>query len=319
MEDMKIAILDSGTLGDDLDFSIFEKFGRVEEYKMTDERQVQFRAMDVDIIIVNKVKLNAKTLGRAERLKLICVTATGYDNVDLDYCRGRGIAVCNVKGYSTDSVAQLTMSMALSLATNLSQFHNYVKSREYSMSGIQNHLTPVFHELSGMTWGVVGLGGIGKKVAQLATAFGCEVLCFKRSSEPGYKCVSLEELCEKSDIISIHLPLTDKTRNIINADMIGRMKQSAIVINVARGAVTDEAALAEAVESKKIGGLGVDVYSKEPMELTSPYIRLLDNPNVILTPHMAWGAYESRVRCMEEIVGNIEVFLHGGRRNRVEL
>lgn len=319
MQDINIAILDAATLGDDIDFSLFEKIGHTDVYGRTDSRQVRFRIMDADVVIVNKIKLDRSNLQGAKRLKLICVTATGFDNIDVLYCRDNGIAVCNVRGYSTDSVAQVTSAMALSLVNHLSEFDRYVKNMQYTKSGLQNHVKPVFHELSSMTWGIVGLGTIGERVAEIANTFGCSVLAFKRRRDPMYNCVTLEELCKKSDIISIHLPLSDNTRNIINDDMISLMKPNAIVINAARGAVVDEAALTRAVAENRIGGLGVDVYSAEPMAEDSPYIQILDRPNVIFTPHMAWGAYESRVRCMEEIAENIESFFKGKKRNRVEL
>lgn len=315
---MNLVILDAGTLGDDINFELFEEFGEIEMYKMTDERQVRFRVMDADVIIVNKIKLNEKTLGDAKRLKLICVTATGFDNIDLDYCRRRSIAVCNVKGYSTESVAQVTAAMALSLVNGLPQYDKYVKDYSYSKSGVQNHLSPVFHEMSSMTWGVVGLGGIGTRVADIAKSFGCNVLAFKRRNDPLYKCVDLHRLVKESDIISVHLPLSDKTKGIISRDIISEMKKGVIFINVARGAVADEAALAEAVEDGRIGGLGIDVYSEEPMSNTSPYMSIMDRPNVIFTPHMAWGAYEARVRCMEEIKENIKAYMRGRKRNRVD-
>lgn len=315
---MNLVILDAGTLGDDINFELFEEFGEIEMYKMTDERQVRFRVMDADVIIVNKIKLNEKTLGDAKRLKLICVTATGFDNIDLDYCRRRSIAVCNVKGYSTESVAQVTAAMALSLVNGLPQYDKYVKDYSYSKSGVQNHLSPVFHEMSSMTWGVVGLGGIGTRVADIAKSFGCNVLAFKRRNDPLYKCVDLHRLVKESDIISVHLPLSDKTKGIISRDIISEMKKGVIFINVARGAVADEAALAEAVADGRIGGLGIDVYSEEPMSNTSPYMSIMDRPNVIFTPHMAWGAYEARVRCMEEIKENIKAYMRGRKRNRVD-
>ena len=318
MNKINIAVLDASTLGSDIDFSVFERFGKVEVYLRTDERQIRFRIMDADVIIANKIKLNSKTLAGAKKLKLICVTATGYDNVDLSYCRMAGIAVCNVRGYSTESVAQITAAMALSLVNNIQRYDRYVKDYSYTQSGVENHLEPVFHEMSSLTWGIVGLGGIGESVANIAESFGCRVLAFKRRPDSLYECVPLEELCRRSDIISIHLPLTSQTRNIIDSEMIACMKPSAVVINVARGAVADEAALVNAMAEGRIAGLGIDVYSEEPLWATSPYIRLMDMPNVIFTPHMAWGAYEARVRCMDEIAKNIEAFLRGRRRNRVE-
>ncbi len=316
---MNIAILDAATLGGDIDFSLFNTFGGVAVYERTAPDQVAQRIDGCDIVIVNKIKLGEHNLADAKRLKLICVTATGYDNIDVEYCKNSSIAVCNVKGYSTESVTQLTLSMALSLATHIKQFDDYVKSGEYTKSGVQNHLTPVFGEIAGKTWGIAGLGAIGRRVAAAAETLGCRVLAYKRVMCDDYECVPLSELCERSDIISIHLPLSESTRGIIGKEMIAKMKPGAIVINVSRGAVADEAALANAIKEGRIGGLCVDVYSVEPMAADSPYNEILDDPNVILTPHMAWGAYESRVRCMEEIALNIDAFINNRIRNRVEI
>lgn len=318
MENLHIVILDAGTLGSDMTFDLFEKFGRVSVYGFTPNDCVNDRIADADVIIVNKIKMNEANLCGAKKLKLICVTATGYDNIDIKYCKKHGIGVCNVRGYSTESVAQITVAMALSLTNNIKQFDNYVKSGKYSKSGSQNRVEPIFHEMSTMTWGVVGLGEIGKRTAQIAKMLGCRVVGFKRTPDPDYECVDIDTLCEISDIISVHLPLTDATKGIINKDRIEKMKQTAIVINVARGAVVDESALAEALINGKIGGLGIDVYSAEPMKENSPYCKIVDCDNVIMTPHMAWGAYEARVRCMEEIARNIQTFYDGGIRNRVD-
>ena len=316
---LNIAVLDAGTLGADIDLSMFDRFGKVEVYEKTDRRQIRFRVMDADVVIANKLPLNEETLGQAKQLKLICVTATGYDNVDLDYCRRRGIGVCNVRGYSSESVAQVTMSMALALVNNLKAYNRYVCDGRYTKSGRENSVSPVFHELSTLTWGIVGLGAIGKCVAQMARGLGFNVIAYNRTTDPLYNCVDLETLCERADVISIHLPLTDATRGIMGEDLIGKMKKSAIVINVARGAVVCEEALANAVATGKIAGLGVDVYNGEPMAEDSPYTRVKDMDNVILTPHMAWATYEARIRCMREIAENIDAFLKGGKRNRVDI
>ncbi|MCH5210226.1 MAG: hydroxyacid dehydrogenase [Oscillospiraceae bacterium] len=317
---MKIVILDAKTLGDDIEFSQFEKFGEVAVYQTTSPMQLEERIKDAEVIILNKIKLNASNLENAKKLKLICVTATGYDNIDVNYCWRREIGVCNVKGYSTDSVAQLTASMALSLMTHLSEFDAYVKSGRYTAGGVQNHLKPYFHEMTGKTWGIVGLGNIGSRVARIANILGCKVIVKPhRRKQEGIDCVSFEELCEKSDIISVHVPLSSETKGMIDKKHIDMMKDGVIFINVSRGAVADEEALVSAFESGKIGGLGIDVYSEEPMTSESPYNRILDKKNVIFTPHMAWGAYEARRRCMDEIFKNIETFLMGGRRNRVDV
>ena len=315
---MKIVMLDTATLGSDMEFSVLKKYGEVTEYPQTTPENAAERIETADVVILNKVKANEESLKKAKSLKLICVTATGFDNVDLDYCRKNGIAVCNVKGYSTDSVAQLTAATALSLVTHLPSFDKYVKDRSYTKNGLHNCLTPVFHEISGMTWGIVGMGEIGRKTAQIAKAFGAGVIAYSRTARDDAEYTDIEDLCRRSDIISLHVPLNEGTKNLISRERIALMKKSAVLINAARGAVMDEKAAADAIIENKIGGLGVDVFSTEPMQSDSPYNRLLDRDNVILTPHMAWGAYEARRRCIEEIAENINAFFNTGeRRNRV--
>ncbi len=316
---MKLTLLDAKTLGDDINFGTLHALGEVVSYDGTKEEEVESHIADSDVVIVNKVKLNEKTLQNVKNLKLICISATGFDNVDLDYCRKRGIAVTNVVGYSTHSVAQLTLSMALSLSTNLPQFTDFVNDGSYTKSGVANRLTPVYHELNGKTWGVVGLGNIGKQVARVAEAMGLNVIAFKRTPDNAYPCVTLDELFSKSDIISIHLPLNDETRGIIGKNLIAKMKKNAILINVARGAVTDETALADAILENRIGGLGVDVYTEEPFSENHPFSSILNHENVCLTPHMAWGAFEARQRCLDEIAENIKSFTRGEFRNRLEI
>ena len=316
---MKITILDSATLGSDLTLNMFDELGTVCVYPSTSHELVAERITDSDIIIVNKIVLNESNLQYADSLKLICVTATGYDNIDISYCKSRGIAVCNVAGYSSESVALVTAALVTSLNAHLTEYRRHCVCGEYTRLGVQNHLVPVYHELSSMTWGIVGLGNIGRRVMDIARAFGANVIVCKRTPEDGIKCVDIDTLCSTADIITIHTPLNDSTRNLINKDRIASMKNNVIVVNTARGAVVDEAALAEAVKQSRIGGIGVDVYSLEPYPSDSPYAAIADMDNVILTPHMAWGAYESRVRCMNEIVFNIKAFLKGETRNRVDI
>ena len=316
---MKICVLDAATIGQDVSPKILSLPGDTEVFQTSNDTEVIERIKECDVAVLNKVKLNRENLKYARNLKLICVLATGFDNIDIPYCKERGIAVCNVCGYSTDSVAQLTLSMALSLCTNLSQFNSYVKSSEYTKSGIANHLTPTFHELAGKTWGVIGLGNIGKKVARIASAMGCNILAYKRTLDTEFTCCDLETICEKSDIISVHLPLSDETRGIISRGLIGKMKKTAVFINVARGAVTDESALADAIKNGMLGGIGVDVYSAEPFPKNHPFNAIMQLDNVCLTPHMAWGAYEARVRCVEEVAENIKAFFEGKIRNRVDI
>lgn len=314
---MKISVLDVDTLGDDLDLTPINELGDVTVYPLTLQEDVIDRIKDAEVLVLNKVKLNRENLPYAKNLKLVCITATGFDNVDIDYCREHNIGVCNVAGYSTDSVVQLTLSMAFSLANNLLSFDNYVKSGRYTKSGIFNHLKPVFHEMSQMTWGVVGLGSIGTRVARIAKELGCRVLATKRNPTEEFECVDIDTLCQKSDIITLHTPLNDETFHLINSKRLAMMKKNVILINVARGAVVDEAAVVDAVINKQIAALGVDVYSTEPMQQDSPYQKLLGLDNVIFTPHMAWGAYEARQRCVDEVAKNIQSFQNGEKRSRI--
>lgn len=316
---MKISVLDASTLGADISYDSLEQLGKTIIFENTSPDEVSKNIADSDIVIVNKIKLNESNLVNASNLKLICVAATGFDNIDIAYCKSRGIGVCNVVGYSTNSVAQVTLAMVLSLSTRLPAYTNFVNSGEYTKSGIANKLTPVYHELAGKVWGIVGLGNIGKQVGNVAKAMGCRVISFKRTPDREFPCCNLSYLFQHADIISIHLPLTEDTKGIISKELIDTMKPDAIIINVARGAVTDEAALADAILEHRIGGLGVDVYAEEPFSEMHPFQKILGHPNVCFTPHMAWGAYESRCRCLEEIVLNIKSYFDGETRNRLDI
>lgn len=314
---MKIAILDKSTLGADIDLSPIRALGETEEYETTTSGEIAERIKSAEVVIVNKIKLNESNLANAKELKLICVAATGYDNIDTAYCKQNAIAVCNVPGYSTNSVAQVSVAMALYLVNKLGEYRNFVNSGEYTASGVANRLTPVYHELCGMTWGVVGGGGIGTRVAEIARALGCNVLVCRRKNEGEFPLADIDTLIEKSDIISLHIPLSESTKNLINKERIAKMKETAILINTARGAVTDEKALAEAVKQGRIGGLGIDVYSVEPFGEEHPFNDLLSLENVCLTPHMAWGSFESRTRCVEKIAENIKCFTLNKNNNRI--
>ena len=267
-------------------------------------------------MILNKIKLGKNELDRAQNLKLVCETATGYDNIDVACCERKNIAVSNVVGYSTDSVAQLTAALVLELVLHLKSYTDYVRSGDYTRSGVANKLFPAFCEMSGKTWGIVGMGNIGAKVAKIAEAFGCRVIYTRRSADKA--AVSLDELMSEADIITVHLPLSEQTRGIIGREKIAMMKKSAVIVNVARGAVIDEEALCDAVENGRIAGAAADVYSKEPFDENHCYNRIMHMDNFVLTPHMAWGAVEARKRCMDEIYKNIEAFCAGNRRNRVD-
>ncbi len=316
---MKIAVLDADTLGADLSLAPLEQIGECRVYGSTAPEAVAERIADCDVVIINKIKLNESNLCNAEKLRLICVAATGYDNIDISYCRNAGIAVCNVEGYSSHSVAQVTVSMVLSLANRLNEYNTFVKDGSYSESGTANKLTPVYHELYGKTWGILGFGNIGKEVGNIARALGCRLIVCKRKPLEGYRCVDIDTLCAEADIITIHTPLNDCTRNLINESRLSMMKKDVILVNAARGAVTDEAAVADAVEKGRIGAFGTDVYSVEPFDKEHPFYRIRNLPNVLLTPHMAWGAYEARNRCINEIILNIKDFFGGGTKGRIDL
>lgn len=316
---MKIVMLDAATLGDDIGFDAIESIGELTVYKTTVPEQIPERIKNADVIVLNKLKLGAHNLGGTENLKLICVTATGYDNIDTDYCRKRGIGVANIVGYSTNSVAQLTIALALELVMRLPVYTKFVRSGEYTRSGVANRLEPAFCELAGKTWGIVGMGNIGKKVAKIAEAFGCRVICTKRKPEQGLTVVSLDELMRTADVISVHLPLSNETKGLISRELLSLMKPTAVIVNAARGAVFDEAALAELIENGSIAGAASDVYSTEPFGEEHPFYKIKDRENFVLTPHMAWGALEARMRCIDEVAANIRAYYAGEIRNRVEL
>ena len=315
---MRIVVLDAATLGADTDLTPLMVLGTVTVWDNTAPEEIPQRIEEAEVIVANKVRLMEPVLRDAKNLKLICLCATGYDCVDTAYCAAHGIGVCNVPGYSTQSVAQLTVALVLELTNHLSVYRDYVHSGAYSRSGVANALTPVWHELYGKTWGIIGGGNIGRQVARIAEAFGCKAIVCRRKPDAEYETTDVDTLCRPADIISIHVPLTAETRGMIGTKQIEAMKESAIVVNVARGAVTDEAALAEAVKSGRIAGLGVDVFSQEPFGPEHPFNGILELPNVCLTPHTAWGALETRNRCVAMVAENISAFCQGERKNRVE-
>ena len=315
---MKIVILDRAAIGLDTPLSVLNKFGEVICYDSSDPVEAKVRSFDADIIILNKVKITRDILESSPSLKLVCVFATGYDKIDLVAARELGIAVCNVPGYSTDSVALFTLSTVLALTSHLLEYNSFVKSGEYSASGSPNRLVPVYHELRGKTWGIIGYGNIGRAVAKVAEVFGAKVIVNKRTPCDDAVCVDIDTLCRESDIITIHCPLNEGTRSLINEARINIMKSDVIVVNEARGAVVDEAAIAKAVLDNKIAAFGCDVYSTEPFGKDHPYSSIMQLPNVLLTPHAAWGSYEARERCINIIADNISSFIDGNILNRVD-
>ncbi len=315
---MNITVLDKATIGDDLDLSPLGAFGELTVYEQTSPEELAERIRDAHILLLNKVRLDAQVLCCAKAVRLICVFATGYDNIDLSYAREHGIAVCNVPSYSTESVMLFTVSTALSLVTHLQEYRAFVASGSYTQNGTPNKLTPVYHEIHGITWGIVGGGHIGTRVGEVATALGARVLVHQRHPHPFYPTVDLETLCRTCDIISLHCPLTEATRGMLSRTMLSHMKRDAILVNEARGAVVDEQAVADAIQNGTLGGYGCDVYSAEPFPQDHPFFAIKDYPNVLLTPHAAWGAYEARERCIRIVADNIRAFLSNELLNRVD-
>lgn len=319
---MKLVVLERNSAGTDIDVSCFEKFGEVDYYPNTVAENTAQRVKDADIIMANKAPLNETTLKDAPNVKLICLLATGFDNVDLAYCKSRGIKVANVVNYCTSTVAQHTLLLALALSEKLAFYDDYVKSGTYSAQDRFSNFDRAFYDLEGKTWGIVGMGTIGRRVAALAQAFGCKIIFYSASGKSActdYERVEFDTLLRESDILSLHCPLSDRTRGLINKDAFARMKESAILVNVARGPVVDTQALYEALVTNQIAGAGLDVLEREPMAKDDPLAQIKDSTKLIVTPHMAWASVESRTRLVEEVMKNIEAFLAGENRNVVNL
>lgn len=319
---MKILMLDTITFGDDIDLSKFDTIGEVVKYSTSTQEEAVLRLKEhnPDIIINNKIILDEEVLSAAPALKMIAETATGFNNIDLEYTRAKGICVANVAGYSTQSVIQHTFALMFYVLEKLNYYDNYVKSGEYVDCPCFTHFAKVFPEISGKTWGIVGLGAIGRGVADVAKAFGCKVVYYSasgRSYDTEYERVSLNELLSGSDIISIHAPLNDKTENLFNYENISRMKKSAILLNLGRGPIVNDADLVRALNEGLIAGAGLDVISKEPIEKDNPLLKVQDSSKLIVTPHIAWATYEARSRLMDEVYENIRAFLRGEKRNVV--
>lgn len=315
---MKLVVLERDSAGTDVDVSCFEQFGEVTYYANTTAEHVAERIGDADIVISNKAPLNKYTLADAPNVKLICLLATGYDCVDIEYCTKRGIKVTNVVNYCTPAVAQHTLLLAMMLSEKIAYYDDYVKSGAYSAQERFSHFGKVFHDLDGKTWGIIGMGNIGHKVAELASAFGCKVIFYSASGKSActdYPKVDLDTLLRESDIVSLHCPLTDRTKDLIDRNAFDRMKNTAILINVARGPVVNNQDLYQALMEEKIMAAGLDVLEKEPMEPSNPLSQIKDSTKLIVTPHMSWASIESRTRMIAEIVKNIEAFLGGNDRN----
>ena len=288
---MKIVFLDSKTIGDDIDLSEYDKLGEVVKYDFSTTEEAAERARDADVIVLNKVEVNEKSIGQAKNLKLVCVTATGTNNLDKEYLAKRGIEWRNVAGYSTETVAQHTFALLFYLLEKLRYYDDYVKS--------------------GMTWGIVGLGNIGRRVADIAKAFGCHVVYYStsgRNSQPGYERVDFDTLLATSDIVSVHAPLTDDTLGLMDKAAFEKMKKSAIFLNLGRGPIVNEADLAQALTDGELAAAGLDVLAQEPMSEDNPLRAIKDSNKLIITPHIAWASVEARTNLMHIIYSQIEDF-----------
>lgn len=304
---MKIVFLDAATMGD-VSFEPIARLGEFTAYSSSTPEEARERVKDVDVIIINKILVDKHLIDSAENLKLICISATGTNNIDVEYAASKGIPVRNVAGYSTDSVAQSTFMHILSLIGGAPYFDRSVKSGDYSRSGMFTDPDWNWYELAGKTLGVVGMGNIGRKVAQIAEAFGMKV-CYYSTSGTGhckdYPCLSLSELLAASDVVSIHAPLNDRTNGLIGEKELAMMKPSAFLVNMGRGGIVDEKALADAVDAGRIAGAGLDVFVTEPIPEDHPYMKMKHPERMSLAPHVAWASVEARTRLVSMIADNI--------------
>ncbi|WP_128546945.1 D-2-hydroxyacid dehydrogenase [Larkinella soli] len=318
---MQLVFLDTKTIGNIPNLRLPEKFGRVTYYETTTPEQVRERIRDADIVITNKVVLDRDTIAQAPKLKLICIAATGTNNVDRQAAEARGIPVRNAVDYSTASVAQGTFALLFQLMIDIPYFDRYVKDGSYSRSDIFTHFGRGFIELAGKRFGIVGMGNIGRQVAGIAEAFGAEVVYYStsgRNTDQPYRRLELEEFLSTCDVVSIHAPLNEKTAGLIDYGRLTRMKPSAYLLNVGRGGIVVEADLARALDEGRITGAGIDVFEHEPIRPDHPLLHLKHPGRLVLTPHVTWASIESRTRLMEKVGRNIEDFLNepgaaGGR------
>ena len=308
---MNIVLLDAKTLGDDLDLSSLEQFGTLTRYATTSEDDTLERIIDADIVITNKVIITANVLTQTKKLKLICIAATGMNNVDLEAAKFQSIEVKNVAGYSTKSVVQHTFAMALYLLGKMAYYDSVVKNDTWSKSGLFTDVSHPFYEISGKKWGIVGMGTIGQEVAKIATAFGAEVFYHSTSGKNlhhAYPHQTLEFILKDCDIISIHAPLNDKTYDLINENNLPFLKENALLLNLGRGGIVNETDLAFELDRREIYA-GLDVLETEPIALNNRLNEVKHKERLLITPHIAWTSIEARKKLLDGIVKNIQTFL----------
>lgn len=304
---MKIVFLDAATMGD-VSLAPVSRLGDLVCYQNSTREEALDRVSDADVIIVNKIKVDKDLIDSAPSLRLICEAATGVNNIDLDYASGKGIPVRNAVGYSTDSVVQTTFMVILSLVGKCRYFDDYVKSGEYSRSGLFTDVSRMFYELSGKSLGIIGLGNIGTRVARIGEAFGMKVSYFSTSGTSHsreFPSIPLDDLMRGSDVISIHAPYNERTAGLVGGRELSMMKPTSFIVNMGRGGIVDEAALAEAIDEGRIAGAGVDVYTSEPLPADNPLMKVRSRDRLILTPHIAWASIEARERLVAMIAENI--------------
>lgn len=317
---MKICVLDAKTLGSDIDLAPLGKCGELVVYPLTSLEEMDERVKDVDVIVTNKVLLNENTLKHAQNLKFIALTATGFNNVDLDYMASREIGVANVAGYSTKSVAQHTFAMLFQILEQLSFYDQYVKTKQYTSSDTFAYIEKPFYEIADKTWGIIGMGAIGREVARLAEAFGVKVVYYSTSGQNNsvsYERLELEELLAVCDIISIHAPFNEKTNNLIGYNELRQMKSNAILLNLGRGGIVNEYDLARALNEDLIRGAALDVLDKEPIDNENPLYTVANQEKWLVTPHIAWASVEARTLLVNEVAENIKAYYDGKERNRL--
>jgi len=316
---MKGCILDNRSFDrDDIDSrSLIDQLDQWKVYGSSRNEEVDNKIADCEVVITNKVRINRATIERAEKLRLVMLAATGTDNVDLEACKERGITVCNARQYSNPAVVQHTFTLMLSLMTNVISYQRDVKQGKWSKSDIFCLLDYPIMEMEGKTIGIIGYGNLGSAVAKVAEAFGMVVkICQRPNSKPVDGRLALTRLVEISDVISIHCPLTPDTHHLISTEQFSLMKQNAILINTARGAIVDVSALAHALRNRQISGAGIDVLDQEPPGPDYPLLSD-DIPNLLLTPHNAWATFESRQRLVQQLAENLSGWLQGSPRNVV--
>jgi glycerate dehydrogenase len=307
---MKIVILDRATLGFDIDMSVFEVLGEVKSYDITKPNETIQRLEDADIVITNKVVISKEVMDNSN-LKLICISATGTNNVDLEYAKQKNIQVKNVAGYSSSSVVQVAFSMIFHIVQKLDYYKKYVDEGNWQKSQIFTHIDKPFFELDGKKVGIIGLGDIGRNFAKKAKAFDCEVMYYSTSgknSNSEYKQVSLDELLKTCDIISIHCPLNENTKDLLNYENMKNMKNGAILLNLGRGGIINEADLAKIIDEKEIY-CGIDVVDIEPILEDNPLLKVKNKQRLLLTPHIGWASIEARTRLVKMVAENIKEFI----------